>query len=78
MTSPKNPSRKSVERFENEGGTTRAGELARKSRPPDFRQRAKTIMDIATGAIPEAQGKAPPQQLVSGGEAASKARPSRA
>jgi hypothetical protein len=34
MTSPKNPSRKSVERFENEGGTTRAGELARKIEGP--------------------------------------------
>ena len=76
MTSPKNPSRKSVERFENEGGTTRAGELARKSRPRDFGQRAKTIMDIATGAT-EAQGRAPPRQLVSGSEAAPKARPSR-
>jgi len=31
-TSPKNPSHKSVERFENEGGTTRAGELTRKEK----------------------------------------------
>jgi hypothetical protein len=56
---------KSVERFENEGGTTKAGELARRKRPADFAQRAKMIVDIATGEIedrepsPEEQGKDP-------------------
>src|SRR5256885_13714652 len=65
MTSPKKPSSKTIERFENEGGTTKAGELSRKKRPRDFAQRAKMIVDIATGEIedreptPEEQGKDP-------------------
>jgi hypothetical protein len=65
MTSHKKPSinHKSVERFENEGGTTGAGELSRKKRPRDANQLAKSIVDIATGEAddceltPDEQGK---------------------
>src|SRR6476646_2914097 len=65
MTSPKTPSNKGLQRFVNEGGTTRAGELARKKRPRDANQLGKSIVDIATGEIedreptPEEQGKDP-------------------
>ena len=45
----KPPSNKAVQRFVNEGGTTRAGELARKKRPRDANQLGKSIVDIATG-----------------------------
>jgi len=67
MTSRKKPpiNHKSLERFEGEGGTTRAGELSRKKRPRDANQLAKSIVDIATGETedreptPEEQGKDP-------------------
>ena len=63
----KNPpiNHRSLERFVNEGGTTRAGELARKKRPRDANQLGKSIVDIATGKTddseptPEEQGKDP-------------------
>ena len=48
MTSSKKPSPKSIERFEGEGGTTRAGELARKQQlegreqPSENRPKATT------------------------------------
>ena len=56
---------KSIERFENEGGATKAGELSRKKRPRDANQLANSIVDIATGEAndrkpaPEEQGKDP-------------------
>jgi hypothetical protein len=51
---------KSIERFEGEGGTTRAGELSRKKRPRDANQLAKSIEDIEGGEpAPEEQGKDP-------------------
>ena len=61
----KNPSNKALQRFVNEGGTTRAGELARKKRPRAANQLRKSIVDIATGETeareptPEEQGKVP-------------------
>jgi hypothetical protein len=59
-----NPSNKALQRFVNEGGTTRAGELARKKRPRAANQLRKSIVDIATGdrarePTPEEQGKVP-------------------
>jgi hypothetical protein len=60
---------KSVERFENEGGATRAGELSRKKRPRDMNQLAKLIVEIGTGqvedrALSQDQGsKQPPKRL---------------
>ena len=45
-TKAKNPSNKALQRFVNEGGTTRAGELARKTRPRDANQLGKSIVDI--------------------------------
>ena len=60
-----NPSNKALQRFVNEGGTTRAGELAHKKRPRDANQFGKSIVDIATGetedreATPEEQGTDP-------------------
>jgi len=68
MTSHKKPSpinHKSIERFENEGGATKAGNLSRKKRPRDANQLAESIVDVATGETddgeptPEAQGKDP-------------------
>ena len=50
-TKAKNPSNKALQRFVNEGGTTRAGELARKKRPRDANQLGKSIVDIATGEV---------------------------
>ena len=61
----KPPSNKALQRFVNEGGTTRAGELARKKRPRDANQLGKSTVDIATGETddreptPEEQGKDP-------------------
>ena len=61
----KPPSNRALQRFVNEGGTTRAGELARKMRPRDVNQLGKSIVDIATGETvdreptPEEQGKDP-------------------
>jgi hypothetical protein len=50
-TKAKNPSNKALQRFVNEGGTTRAGELARKKRPRHANQLGKSIVDIATGEV---------------------------
>ena len=50
-TKAKNPSNKALQRFVNEGGTTRAGELARKKRLRDANQLGKSIVDIATGEV---------------------------
>ena len=48
-TSPKNASRKSVERFENEGGTTRAGELTRKEKKST--EGRKVLLDAQSRTI---------------------------
>jgi hypothetical protein len=48
-TKAKNPSNKSLQRFVNEGGTTRAGELARKKRPRHANQPGKSIVDTSAG-----------------------------
>jgi hypothetical protein len=50
-TKAKNRSNKALQRFVNEGGTTRAGELARKKRLRDANQLGKSIVDIATGEV---------------------------
>ena len=61
----KTPSNTAVQRFVNEGGTTRAGELARKKRPRASNQPGKPVVDMATGKTedreptPEEQGKDP-------------------
>jgi hypothetical protein len=55
-----NPSQKSLQRWENEGGAPK-----RRKRPRDFNQAAKMVIDIATGEVedrpptPEEQGKDP-------------------
>jgi hypothetical protein len=52
MSSSKKPSRKSIDRFEGEGGTTEAGELARKKRPPDVNQLTNVGTDEAENRKP--------------------------
>ena len=53
-----NPSQRSLQRWDNEGGAT-----TRAKRPRDFSQAAKLVIDIATGQVadrpptPEEQGK---------------------
>ena len=57
-----NPSQKSLQRWNNEGGAPKGG---RAKRPRDFSQAAKLVVDIATGQVedrlptPEEQGKDP-------------------
>jgi hypothetical protein len=67
----KNPSNKALQRFVNEGGTTRAGELARKKRPCDSNQLGKSLVDIATG---ETKDREPTSEEQGGGLKGGKAR----
>ena len=79
-----NPSQKSLQRWDNEGGATTR---SRAKRPWDFSQAAKPVVDIATGQVevrprtPEEQGKDPaavkPEQLggAKGGSARTPALP---
>jgi hypothetical protein len=57
-----NPSQKSLQRWDNEGGATKR---SRAKRPRDFSRAAEPVVDIATGQVegrprtPEEQGKDP-------------------
>jgi hypothetical protein len=56
-----NPSQKSLQRWDNEGGATKR---SRAKRPWDFSQAAKPVVDIATGVGPvHPKSRAKTQQL---------------